>query len=1564
MYPDNFEIPLVENVQKGLPEEDASSQAFYGAAAYNENFSQDYQKIYEDLKSTGTSDLFETSKKRWMEEQDAFIKSALPKIIADPSIDYNTKKDLVLKYSVGGGLSKDLRDKYIQRVSTTPYTDSPVEEENQTKYKSSITKVKAALDEARKKEAQEEGESWGIATLQGLGLAGVDIAQGIVAGLGGALYTLKKWDPIAGQTFMGELTEKWRLNPRSNKSEDIRNGIANVLSVATIPGEALTEALTEATGKASLSLVASVGAEAVVGAKVSTATSPMLKKAASAIVKPILNAGIKKKSPLQDAAVANPKVAEDLIKTALQDETEVTARNLGTTKGEIYNDTALPSLDTVPDLNLMPDFHEQLIISDREFQKTYDYQRFDETVQTSATERRNDLDTVLDVIKQTAPYYHQNKSSIQNIEGNVYEGYATYGKDNARFFSTKDEVAEFLPTFQEAVKNAKDHLNATITVVDQTTNSVYKNLNEVPAEGNFAFRLDWKKEYDDVTPLFFKPNSVTSSISLGPKWLGLSNIDVSKLARSPSSWWFLNIGTLPKFVDQGLARMAPRTAKMEGDLLRDLQKFTASTKHPKEFMDLIEDAEIENKDWYSTKEISDRYTYLDSKGVEDVFMAYTAARRVSQRLHSVVNINKRTELFSKGFDRGLYVNGKYINIPVNNNWRFNSIDEAKAFASEVWDFDLDMPNKFEIDPNKLEEGSIDVTTGRRLVKLANPYEDPLDPLKVYEYALAGGTKSKVDILPQRVVPRVKGYFPLKTDENFFISATPVYRNINGRITKNDTPAGADKLANYAKVIAAGRTMKEVNKIKEALEKQNRTRSPEERVIYTVNRDRSVSFNSFEKELEARTEINRAAQKRGPTLYNLSGVARREDRFVTLVNTIRSMSRQNASRLFDENFQRAFEKSFSGFIPDGKFPAKESDISFKGATPSLETEARVAEARAIYRKYARLNSFGTFLDEKFQTIFHSIADIIDDFTVPADLLRKLGNKGNFITTGLKVFTSTLFINLYPQRQWIVQMSSLLDIMAMQGLVLPKAVFIFQNTAAIRMALMAESNYLNNKNYGPIAKKTREAAQKMSSMDKKEFEDTLNAIRSSGLLESIDLNMLVQGVVKDLSVPLVESQMASVLKAPGRAVGMLSRGSRAIGFDAAEATNRVGLWLAAKQLWQEKNPGKDWNTIKNIEEISYEEFRLSGSMSRAGAYAYQEGFPSLFMQFSAISQKMLMNVIQDNATFLSPSQRARLAAARLLMYGPRFGLPAGALVHHYANNVEDEEAAKWIKEAEKGIVDHMVNGLIYLTTDQKGDLNLSTNLSSYSQYGLPAIETIFEFYKAFDDKPANPKFPAIGAAGAIEEVGSFWKNTFRAKEFTEENAPTILYESLKFASGMGATGKAVLMYELGDKFTKAGIPLGMRATGIEAIAQFVGVGTFREESLYEGAVYMGDYSKIIKDTAKDAHGSFVKLYKDSDEATFMTSAKYLGSYMGALKGGDFWGEPELDAFYKAFMDLEKDREKSLKDSVTMKLLQKASSKNNEALSKSYNALSSTLSPEKQKEFSELFKIMRGEISNGTE
>jgi hypothetical protein len=1531
MYPEDFEIPSVENQPTVYPEEVASERAFYTAGSYSNNPIDDYQKIYADLTQKGNSELFEISKKRWIEEQDVATKNTVASLIEDPTVDYNTKRNILTTYSLGGLITSDIKEKYIQKIATLDTNDDPVESVNQTEFSKNLPNLKAKLDLAISKQVIEDEESTFMAIAKGRALAGADILTGLGAGLLGVLHSIRKWDAVEGQKLTNELVEKWRIDPLSLKSEEVRNKIINTVGLLGIPSDKITEFVTETTGSANYGLVGG-------------AVLDPLNLIGVPVVKGASKLAIPSKSPLAATAVANPKAAGDLAKAVLEDPSDLTAKSVGATKAQIINDSVLPSLLSEKEARLMPDVKDYFDQLDNAWQDSFREFRFDPNVQELAAERRADLDTVYSIVgKERGPVYIQSKSSIQNIDGNVYEGRAVFGKNSHYFYSDPTEVVDAFKAIKDDVASLPEELSKDVSIVDEVTGQSFKTPEEFNQYlstkqddiNQFSVQWNWKKEYNDVGRLLFGEGAVTSSLSFGPG--PLKGIDVSGIARSGMSGWLLNPGTLPKWFEQGAARIAPRAAKQESLILTNLQKHVANTRFPKELDELVHFAENEGRDsLFTLEELHSKFPYLKENQRKELFVSYASWRRFTHYLHDLVNLEARRKLYKDGFDKGLYVNGIYTGDPVATKFKFD-----KAPPKEVWDMEKNFPIQFQLNTRRLDEGNFDVG-GRQLVRLKNPHSDPQTG-KIYTHGLIDGAVVKTDILPDEVVPRLKGYSPLKTDENFYVKVTPKEVIVDGE--RIGDPVILED--SYSKVAGAARTKKEA----ELLRRELQSKDPDK--VYSVRQDKSVNFNTLVEDLEAKAQLNRHAMQRGEKLPSWNGPARIEDRLTTLVKTVQSLSRQNAFSIWEDAFQDTFVRSYGDFLPDGEFPNTLSRIIPRPEMNDV-TQRRFEEAQTLFKKYSKMRSFGTQGDQVVQTIMHKLADVFDNWRLPSDLLRKLGNKGNFIVSAAKIIPSTLFINFAPQRQWLVQMQTLLDLAAVNPI---DGVRTFRDTLAIRGALMAMSDSYSKGSLSSIGKNLYETFGKTSSMTKKEFDDTVDAILKSGLLESIDLNMMVQGVVADLNQPLIRSNVSKVASAPVDAFTAVSRTSRKVGFDAAETMNRVGLWLVAKDLWKKNNPNKDWTTPKAREEISYEEWRLSGSMSRAGALAYQEGLVSMFMQFAAISQKLTMNVFQDNATALSPGQRARLAAVRLAMYGPRFGLPMGGMVNYYINSIEDPELQRQFKLAEQGLLDVAVNTLLTNVTGEETKVNFSAGFSPLSQWGLPQVEAFFEMAKLWDGKAnTNPRFPALGAISSIEDTLNKFQGYFNTGNLTPENWNKIIYETAKLASGFSNFSKAQIMLATRDKYTSLGSPLGLNATAGEAYAQFFGFTTFREEDYREAGAAWSDRTMVLDEMAKDIHKQLVGIYQQFPD-DYESQAKYISSLMTVLDG-DRFGPQEKQEIFEKVINLDKQRHTTMSDSLLLKSLEKTALSNSDQLNKTRNLLllNKTNNPETQKQYNNLLDLLQ--------
>jgi hypothetical protein len=111
-------LPPIEEDKKLPRAKDAYEDAFYAVGSFSNTPIEDLKKAADDLLETGYSDLVSTAKQRWATEQDPAIKKTIEGIIADPTIPRDKKTDVLYTYSIGGYVSTDLKDKYIQRTAS------------------------------------------------------------------------------------------------------------------------------------------------------------------------------------------------------------------------------------------------------------------------------------------------------------------------------------------------------------------------------------------------------------------------------------------------------------------------------------------------------------------------------------------------------------------------------------------------------------------------------------------------------------------------------------------------------------------------------------------------------------------------------------------------------------------------------------------------------------------------------------------------------------------------------------------------------------------------------------------------------------------------------------------------------------------------------------------------------------------------------------------------------------------------------------------------------------------------------------------------------------------------------------------------------------------------------------------------------------------------------------------------------------------------------------------------------------------------------------------------------
>ena len=1532
-FPSDFQVPPVETTSPVLSEEALSDKAFYTAATSSPNPIEDYNTVYAELSQQGESDMYNNAVSRWKTEQDASTKNTVARLIEDPSIDAVTKKDILAQYAMSGYVSSDLKDKYVEIIASTVHTDSTSHAQTQDaivhnlpdilknisvdEQRENILKGKQILEDTFRGNSNffsKDVRDKEIATSIVIG----NVFKGMTAGVAGAFYSLWKQDVLEGQALANQLTSDWASLPENEAQVNFVKALNDKLAVLGIPSEYVAEQTLRYSGKPSGSVVAGIVGDPLnllsvgVGVKLIETL-----KGAKGLLK--VRAG----SPIDIAGKTNPKIAADIAKGALEDPSETTAKAVGTSKAEIVSEFVLPK--ALPDDvgSRYPSLHNDLTSLDTQLEEQFKSNKFDANVQ-NVTERRKDLDTIYEILnEEREPKYMQSQSYIAPLD-DTFSGRAVFGKDEHSFYATSDDVIHAHESIQDSFNRMYDELDqaASIKIKDQTTGKLYslEEFKKTPKTdvGQFSVEVEWNKVYDETLLHIFGKDAVRT------KFLGM---DFSRLFRTKMGTWLSSIGRFPEWVEGGALMSSERGAAQAKFVVDLIKAKIANTKHPKEFSVLVNEADMKNKEFYYPEEIQSMFPHLTTKQVDDLFEQHTYWRRINHYHHEISNYNHLVQLNREGFGRGIYSESRdYDSVigPVNPDFKFKN---TEYIPEKVWDPETKSAVNFLWDTDRKD--GIFHKDGRQVVLPRSFYTDPITG-NIFEYVLVS-PKSVVDKLPYEVLPRRLGHSPINTKGTMFVKLTPEKLVINGIDVKD--PA---KLRNYYKIVGSAKNGLEAKRLADKIGKANPGYFAE------VVPAREVQFGRAVDDMRSQGSVLHTAMQRGEGLSSIDGPAPIEDRLVSMINSANSLGKINALRPWENGFIDAYVKSYKRFLTEPRdkefinsaadyFPQTLSDIHPLERMTAEEAK-HFENAKRLYEYYTKLKVFETMGDVAWEKGLSFVSDLLEKFKIPAGLVRELGAKGNLLVSMPKQLASTLLIYLSPRKQWIIQPSQLVEIYS----IFPQtALQRLADTSGILLALGADAPVLKGK-----GKLFHWLAKKMSpGMDSADFEATLKAIRESGLIQSVDQNILVHGMYKDITRGFVETDFEKAYRntvaIPKGALHL----ARAVGFDAAELTNKVGLWMILRDVWKNNHPGKNWNTPETKALLAREALKISGGMNRAGALPYQQGALSILFQFAAITQKMTMNLLIDNATMLSGPQRARLAVARMFLWGAKYGTLGGAAAYYFVDRSENPEVHKVGDVLKRGIADRATNMALEAFYGEPADVTISPNVSAYgeSTTGLAYVDFYFEVVKLFDERPATPRFPAFGTMGTILETAQQIKTMWDVTPDPDiETFKQSIFKAAKVASSMSNWAKAEIMRSTRSKFTKYGNNLGIDFTASEAFAQELGFGTWKELDYYKANEILQSRSERITKMAEQQHKWLEANSLETGDKSLTTTIDLLSAFNRVLVDNKNWTEADSKEVMDKVLDMQKKKYKDVRTSVIMKLYQSQTDKNSAELEAAKNKL----------------------------
>ncbi len=1631
-FSEDFELPPIEVTAKPIPEVEANDEAFYAAGSYGQDPVNNFTQMYSELTQDGYSESLDAAKRTWQTEQSSINKEAVIGILNDQTIPKDQKKNILSTYSVTGYISSDLKDKYVQKMASLVQGETHLDAEAQDVNianlpikQADINERKATSDYDAFVDSLIDGS---IETLDFITpgrivrnpngtinfaktLSPKQIAKdvgGEVAGVLNFLSSLPNFLLSSTHAF-GDLTRQslkdenlqwqealargeewaqtdpiasffdWRLLTivkklgiekefESVKKEfegsvvnNFMNGFGTIIQKLdeesakqgiTKPGQVqvLTDAAMIFGGPLYKGTKAGVKAvKSKVGKAIDEGTSNVFQ---------VPTIDVRPDSPIDNTVAANPGAASKIIKAGIEDTTGQVATATGAGEsGVLIHKYVMPkTLQELPDVRNNPDLHKDIIESTKNLEQVLEDTQFNPNV-IDIDVRLADIDAVNKILNEKQSATYQQSNSRVNVADNVFEFKAVFGRDSNYFYNSRESVINAYNSLKTLVESLPAEERGSVYITDRITGQKYtpdslradpKFTADVMDNKQFAVEWEYKKEYDLLDAILSGPDSVKTVMN----FFG-ARFDLSKVLQTPFGKWVTPTGKFNPLIERGLGRGEERAGYLSAQTLNIIKQELGDGKLKNELATVVFETQTRGKDILSIGELRQLFGSKLSKSQYDaLFRKQVFWRQVNYFDLALTDRARRNELLSTGFNKGLYKEGKYTGAA---RTEFAFLDEGGLPPREVWDVSLDLPVLFELNKSKTE-GVFDIG-GKQLVVLEKGITDTTSG-KTFEYALVGD-KVKLDVLPQKVVRRIPGYSPLLYKEHFFLDLVPRKLNLNGFEVTNP-----NKLKNYSKTIAAASTKIEID----ALKKEFERRHPDYEV---VSRKATESLKDKISLYEVHGDVVRNAMKKGQQLPSLHGLAKIEDPLTSLIKSSRSLATMDAWRSYKTVFETYFTKNYKEFLPRLKegesFPPRVELIEpLPGATEAQM--AKYKRAVAEYELYSTAINVGEVPGITQRSLI-AVSDILENYKIPASILREVGQKTYPIRT-LNKLGSLLFITLAPIRQWLVQLQPIADFTAASALKgvtgdfkgMAQAPKNLALALATRIALLEQARML--KPYRNTLGRVVHSFVK-NLIPKEEFEANVKAIKESGLMQSIDHNLMVNQILTDTSRPLIETPLEKGIARATAVPEAVVKVSRTVGFDAAEMLNRLFMWHMAKDFIIEQNPGKAWNTPVVLEQISYEGNRLAGGMNRAQSFPYQRGVLSSLMQFGSIMQKQFLLGFQEGGSVLSNADRARLLAARGILWGTYGVVGAKLLTDLLTYGSNDPDVVKFKNEIERGLADRIGNPMFKAMFGDDGekdpDLNLGKTLNPYgeSNLGIPYVDLMLEVVKLLNGDPAGFRFPAIGALGRISETINTLNSWVVTEKITDQNLSRVILEAARFSSGMDNWAKGQLMLAINDKITKQGQPLGLNSTKAEAYAQMMfGITTHREEDLWAAAKVATSEADKVKKMSQEIHREIVKIINDpaiANDPDLEDKKRRMGNaFLSVLAEDEVnWPSKTIQEVREQIWEIDKRMDSTVKDSLVRRTLKKVGSEND----KNNQELQNKLKDNKNESTFRLMNIIRG-------
>lgn len=1452
----------------------------------------DASQMSRNLATQGYDDLVEKAKVKVTDETRVEIQQSITNLISDPTVDKTQKMQLLRDYTTFDIVEGDLRQQYATDAAILDNSESLEEQDAQDVY---VDDINMRLAEA----AQIRDENDADDALEDIGGEVVSIANLIPASIAGvADFGVRIYDAIKQKMDKGEVdwvenyTASERLEPGVIKSitEWKLDSVAEYLGIKEDFETSYTNRIFGSIGE-KLEAAAEYSVEKGLFKNKEQAMFTMeavgsLIPAGIAGKKAIRNIKHRANGGADVTTKANPKKAGDDLTKAITEEGDKTAKELNTSKEAIVAENVLPKAGKGAD-EIIPDIGErldditdinQLSKKDRLVFETF----FDDNI-ARREQRFDDRNTRIKVMKDAR--LTQNVASSQiDMDMNSLSGRIVFSKTPDYAYTKKKDIIADADKLQKLadeadrleLKKDKDlgidtkeaDVRNRIMVRDQASKQDF-TLDEFKAmklDGRkFQLVYNFKKKYNFMADEMLGQKLNDSGVSL------LGNKKIAQFLNSTSlGEYAFGTGFSAKWFEQARASLGGKAGRIKKEIHQTFRsKLTENKGLRDEIAQVINEQARQRADIIDRRDLAKMFRGYSQKQLDAIDDVQKAFREAQNQIEAVNNHAARLELTRNGFNKGYYHKGEYA---------FATKEIGKGARAEFESPDMmvydPIKNDFvKFEMNKANQEGIFSMDGRKVMRMEN--NSIIKNRKgnaISDYVLV--KESDIDILPSKVLDHIDGYMQREYKGKIFVERIPKSMIINGKRVDNTTQAGRDILKQYKETIGVASTKAEGTSLKDRLMGKDDAKDFE----YGVRNSSIDDIRDVTDEYQQVKEVYQSTKTRNLEMELGEDVL--HDPLIAMERSVNRAVNTGAYSMYDKAFKKAFERDFKDVLPDtnGRYPDSVGQIKPK-VEGDVKAQRLADEAKQLWRRQQHFQGVpNKKLDAYTQNAMHYMADVFEKMNIPgiskkgSIIAREVGDLGlSGIQQKVMGFSGTLYITFSaPFRQAFIQPMMWLE----QQMIYPKS---FPKTMSRMpmhvLGLLHQDNALLRGTYNAYVKK-------LSKKDKADFLAEQAAMKQQGVLESVNLHLAMEDTLKARITKLDPKQIEKLAEPGAATYGAVKGLFNKYGFSNAELMNRVGLWLQNKYRWVDdpRNVGKNWADVRNANEIGFEAWKQSGSMTRAGAVGFQRAPLLAFLtQFQSIGLKSLMNVVQDNATNLTRADRIKLVGTRMVMHGMEFGAPiaAGKFLIDYMEQHEDPE----VREAAKTISDGVVDRVFQNLTETDLSLSQSSSVANVNFFGDLLSEMMNAgLWIAGSEDAQAPNIPSVKAIGRTFEKVNDVKNMFIYNPITPELLVSSVARLSEITSAGNTWGKAMDYLTNEQILTKDG-----RRTGIDVnqntayIKAFTGFQTREELNQWKIKEVQRDEGARIQD-AVDHYNQVILSQRPTDMAE---AIKYINMSLSKLE-----------------------------------------------------------------------------------